>query len=252
MTEAGSRRAILYLLMIVGLILGAAKFNTPSSPEPSPDLGAQEETPWQLSTARESMATGLEVLTHLSQEEAYEIVLLVEQESAKYDLDPFRVLALLIAESHGDVRAVSDAGALGLMQIMPQTGKFIAESLGQSWKGDASLFDAGTNIIYGVWYYHHLLQLFRGNEQAALVAYNWGPEHIRDRIRKGEKLPTIYSSKILAAEASLEREFSNAATSHFREYLGKNNYLAVGEDRSSRSGSSDPDRRLPGDAGEGS
>lgn len=251
--NAGGHRALIYLLAIGALVMGASVLPPEEAEQrlDEQDLVAAGETPWQLKTARDSMASSLDKLTHLDSEEAYEVVLLVEEEAAKYDLDPFRVLALLIAESHGDSQVVSEAGAIGLMQIMPRTGEFIAKSMKKTWRGQDSLFEVETNITYGVWYYHYLLKYFRGDEHAAMAAYNWGPEHIQDRLRKGERLPSVYPSRILAAEASLEREFKDAATSHLRQYFSEPDYLASGDNGPTTSRSGDSDRRLPVDSREG-
>ncbi len=188
-------------------------------PPPAPEV---EEPDWRIEIARESMAHAFVRLTKIELDEARQIVQTAELEAAKYDLDLFRVLAFVVAESWGNPRARSWAGARGLMQIMPATGRRIAAAREEKWRGTKSLYEIDTNISYGVWYYHHLLGIFEGDEQAAIAAYNWGPRHILWRIEKDRPLPEIYPGKVLKAQKKLEREFNREATGRFRQGLREN------------------------------
>ncbi|HUU30057.1 MAG TPA: transglycosylase SLT domain-containing protein [archaeon] len=95
---------------------------------------------------------------------------LIEKNSARYSLDPALVAAVVMQESGGNPRAVSRAGAQGLMQLMPQT----ADSLGI---GD--VFDPEQNIEGGTRYLRNLLDQFEGDEILALAAYNAGPTAVQ-------------------------------------------------------------------------
>jgi soluble lytic murein transglycosylase-like protein len=103
---------------------------------------------------------------------------IISRESDRNDLDPFLVLSVMRVESNFDYMAVSHMSARGLMQIMPRTGGFIASRLGEKYKV-RNLFDVETNIRYGCWYLRHLLNLYDGNLELALSAYNAGPGRIR-------------------------------------------------------------------------
>jgi len=83
-----------------------------------------------------------------------------------YNVKPSLVYAVIDAESHGDPAAISRAGAVGLMQLMPGTSKMYDV---------ANAFDAQSNVDGGVHYLHDLLQRYRGNVPYALAAYNAGP-----------------------------------------------------------------------------
>lgn len=94
--------------------------------------------------------------------------------SVAHHLDPAWVAAVIRCESRFRPRVVSPAGAVGLMQIMPDTGRWIAEQL--SWPDPSAieLQDVETNITLGTWYLRYLLDRFE-TADAALMAYNAGP-----------------------------------------------------------------------------
>jgi soluble lytic murein transglycosylase len=99
----------------------------------------------------------------------------VDRYSAEYDVDPLYILALIREESRFQPDAGSFAGALGLMQIMPATGKSIASSLGISGFNNEMLFDPEKNIKMGTYYIRAQLDNFNQNKYYACGAYNGGP-----------------------------------------------------------------------------
>ena len=92
----------------------------------------------------------------------------------EHALDPALVAAVVRCESRFDTSAVSPVGAVGLMQIMPETGAWIAEQLGISGFEAGQLTQPDLSLRLGVWYLRHLLDRF-GNRSDALRAYNAGP-----------------------------------------------------------------------------
>lgn len=92
----------------------------------------------------------------------------------EYSLDPYLVAALIRSESHFRQSAVSRAGAIGLMQIMPKTGAWIATKIGIDEFTTSALYDPETNIHFGTWYLRYLIDRF-DDVETALTAYNAGP-----------------------------------------------------------------------------
>lgn len=94
--------------------------------------------------------------------------------SRKNNIDPFLVAAIMKNESGFDKKAVSSAGAVGLMQIMPETGRWIAEQMGLENYSDYDLYTTRTNIRMGCWYVGELNHEFKNNMTLVMVAYNAG------------------------------------------------------------------------------
>ena len=94
--------------------------------------------------------------------------------STVHDVDPALVGALVRAESRYRANAVSSKGAIGLMQIMPETGTWIAEQLGIVAFDPSTLVDPDVSLRLGTWYLASLLGRF-GAPRLALQAYNAGP-----------------------------------------------------------------------------
>jgi soluble lytic murein transglycosylase len=99
-----------------------------------------------------------------------------EQAAAKH-LDPALIAAVIFAETKFDART-SPTGALGLMQIEPSTAEFLAKRSGATTFSLADLAHPDTNIAYGSYYLHYLLDRYGGNETLALAAYNGGETNV--------------------------------------------------------------------------
>jgi soluble lytic murein transglycosylase len=99
-----------------------------------------------------------------------------------YRLDPQLVAAVIYQESKFDADAVSSSGAVGLMQLLPETAQGIADRTGGSGWHESDLVDPELNIRYGSWYLRHLLDKY-GKEELALAAYNAGQANV-DRWRE--------------------------------------------------------------------
>ena len=90
------------------------------------------------------------------------------------DLDPALVAAIIYAESRFDAQARSPHGAVGLMQLLPETAAQIARETGGVAFVPADLDDPRVNIRYGCYYLRTVLDQFGGDSVAAIAAYNAG------------------------------------------------------------------------------
>lgn len=87
----------------------------------------------------------------------------------QFSLDPAYVASVVLAESSYDAQAVSSAGAMGLMQIMPSTGEWIAGKFDESFVQE-DLFVPEVNLRYGCWYLRFLLDRLRRQHARRLAA----------------------------------------------------------------------------------
>jgi soluble lytic murein transglycosylase-like protein len=102
---------------------------------------------------------------------------IADRHAETHAINPALVRAVIQAESAWNTRAVSPKGALGLMQLMPETATEL---------GVVDPFDPGQNIQAGVKYLKRLLDRYDGNAELALAAYNAGPGAVD---KYGRKIP---------------------------------------------------------------
>ena len=134
---------------------------------------------------------------------------LINAHSATYELDPALLAAVVYTESRFNPRAVSGAGAIGLMQLLPETAKGIAIRTGGDGFVVSDLYDPELNLRYGSWYLRNLLRHYRGDVRTALAAYHAGPGNVdrwreagegivfpetRAYVEKVERLRRVYAS----------------------------------------------------------
>ncbi len=102
-----------------------------------------------------------------------------------HGLDPFLVTAVIREESRFREDAVSSKGARGLMQLMPETGQWVALKMGMEGFDEDHLHDPKTNIMMGCWYLSHLLESFDDSVPLAVAAYNRGATRVRTWLAEG-------------------------------------------------------------------
>jgi hypothetical protein len=139
----------------------------------------------------------------ISETEAMELSEVILEECSWYGLDPLLVLAVINVESKFQYRAVSPAGARGIMQILPYVGKSLLEEIGLHQPHSLAfqpefLDDPFLNIRLGVYYLHGLRKSFR-NLTHALTAYNMGPTETKNRLENDIELSEKYATLVLAA-----------------------------------------------------
>jgi soluble lytic murein transglycosylase len=104
-----------------------------------------------------------------------------------YDLDAALLAAVIYRESKFDPNARSKSGAIGLMQLLPDTAKGIAIHTGGSKFVVSDLYDPEINVRYGAFYLRRLLRKY-DSERLALAAYNAGQRNVDDWLAAGKDI----------------------------------------------------------------
>jgi hypothetical protein len=107
---------------------------------------------------------------------------IIIEAASRYQVDPTIILAIIKAESNYNPEAVSRAGAVGLMQLMPSTARDL---------GVKDSFNPEQNIHGGVKYFSQLLNKFSGDHALALAAYNAGTQ----KVLKHKGIPPFIETK---------------------------------------------------------
>ncbi len=136
--------------------------------------GVEQEKPQRLENG--SFATELDKAMSMESRGAVGLNIsgdtnsLIKEAAARYQVDPRLVAAVAQTESGGNQEAVSPAGAVGVMQLMPET----AAGLG------VNPYDKRQNIEGGAKYLRQMMDTFGGDVQKAVAAYNAGPQAVKE------------------------------------------------------------------------
>ena len=115
---------------------------------------------------------------------------LLQKHTTAYEIDPLFVAAMIREESRYNADIVSYAGAVGLMQIMPATGRELAGRLKIPRFSKKMLYNPDINIQMGSWYMKSLMNQFDNNHALVAGAYNGGPGRMRRWI-KAKQIPDL-------------------------------------------------------------
>lgn len=182
------------------------------SESPRPHL-AGDKAPREASRSRDLVRIFSIIRSHrpdAAEPEVWRISEVIHEESTKRRLDPLMVLALIRVESRFQTQAVSPAGARGIMQIMPETGKTLAAALGGEHSSLPARFTAESlddpilNLRLGIHYLHDLKNQFQ-NWTATLTAYNFGPGDTWSRIEKNAGLSEEFAMLVINAYERYKR-----------------------------------------------
>lgn len=135
----------------------------------------------------------------------------LREQARRYVINPSLVVALAECESGFQQNAKSEKGALGIMQVMPQTAKLYG------WDGRISLTDPFTNIDFGTVRFADALREVKGNPEQAVWHYHAGPNGVKKILSCGERnwkcLGTEYSKSVRHADCVLGKLARDAGQS---------------------------------------
>jgi soluble lytic murein transglycosylase len=146
----------------------------------------------------------------------------IRNQAAAKHLDPALVAAVIYAETKFDPRT-SPAGAVGLMQLMPETATFLAKRSGATTFATSDLSTPVVNIAYGSYYLRYLLNEYHGDTVLALAAYNGGETNVDNWVRSahadGQRFRVgdipfpetrAYVQRVLTARGEYRKTYSSA------------------------------------------
>ena len=110
----------------------------------------------------------------------------LKRSSAANGLDPYLVASLIRQESEFNPNAVSRANAVGLMQLLPKTGKAVAKEVKLKRFSASQLYTPAVNMQLGTRYFRGMVDKFGGSFEYALAAYNAGSERVDEWLAQGK------------------------------------------------------------------
>lgn len=134
--------------------------------------------------------------TGLGPHEELKLAKVILAEAVRHEMDPLFVLALIKTESTYYNWSKSFAGALGLMQIRPETGEELAGQLKLQWNGEETLLDPYLNVRMGVHYLSRLNKRYNDRD-FSLAAYNVGPGRLDSGLRQNKDPGRGYVNRVL-------------------------------------------------------
>jgi soluble lytic murein transglycosylase len=145
----------------------------------------------------------------------------IRQQASEKHLDPALIAGVIYTETKFQPRD-SAAGAVGLMQVMPQTAQFLAHRSGATTFTTADLVNPQVNIAYGSYYLRYLLNEYHGNMTLALAAYNGGESNVDEWMAQaradGGSLTVAdipfpetraYVTRVLTAQGQYKRKYAS-------------------------------------------
>ncbi len=189
-------KALRYLALL-GMVLGVVSLTSLNfSDEGLHYSGLGFELNWEEERAIELIATHLaEKNALIPDEELREVARTMYNASQRYQVDYRLVLAVMETESNFRHDVVSDAGAIGIMQVMPVVAREFSDEVGIPYRRDV-LHCPHANVRFGVYYLSWLSRHY-DNEYAVLYAYNVGFTRARQNMQRNSEPKTWFTRKVM-------------------------------------------------------
>jgi soluble lytic murein transglycosylase len=140
-----------------------------------------------------------------NQDEVGRLTSVIYSESKKYHYDPLFLVSVILTESTFKKHQISDSGAVGLMQLLPATGRNMAPKVGVAWN-DSTLSQPEDNIKIGSGYLFQYILRYQ-DVKKALVAYNVGETKLRGIEEENRPLPKQFLNRVIATYKELKEKY---------------------------------------------
>jgi soluble lytic murein transglycosylase len=131
------------------------------------------------------------------------------EEATKHNLDPYFVMAVISGESSFNPVAIGPVGEIGLMQIRPTTGAWVAKINKLKWNGEKTLRDPVENIKLGTAYLAWLREKFNRQSQLYLAAYNMGAKSVKRALDRNIR-PKDYPMHVMKRYVAFYRDINSS------------------------------------------
>lgn len=143
----------------------------------------------------------------------------VEQYSEEYDIDKNFIYAVIKTESGFNPDAESDAGAVGLMQLMPIAFEEVSNNIEDNRGLEYSdMYNPEYNIMYGSWYLAYLYDKFNGSYELTIAAYHAGMTEVRSWLDEGILDEDNLNLDNIPSDFSDTRHYINKVINAYKEY----------------------------------
>lgn len=184
------------LLALLGMIVGVVSLTSLNFSDETTYSGLGFELNWEEESAVELIAAHLaEKNALIPDEELREVARTMYDASRRYEVDYRLVLAVMDAESNFRHNVVSDAGAIGIMQVKPVVAREFSDEVGIPYERDV-LHCPHANVRFGVYYLSWLSRHY-DNDYAILYAYNVGYTRARQNMQRSSEPKTGYTRKVM-------------------------------------------------------
>lgn len=186
----------LKFLALLGMLVGVVSLTSLNFSDEIDYSGLGIQLNWGDARAVELIAAHLaEKNALIPDEELREVAKTMYDASRRYDVDYRLVLAVMDAESNFRHDVVSDAGAIGIMQVKPIVAREFSEEVGIPYERDV-LHCPHANVRFGVYYLSWLSRHY-DNEYAVLYAYNVGYTRARQNMQRNSEPKTWFTRKVM-------------------------------------------------------
>lgn len=183
-------------LALLGMIVGVISLTSLNFSDEAAFSGLGFELNWEEERAVELIVAHLaEKNALIPDEELREVARTMYDASRRYEVDYRLVLAVMEAESNFRHDVVSDAGAIGIMQVKPVVAREFSDEVGIPYRRDV-LRCPHANVRFGIYYLSWLSRHY-DNEYAVLYAYNVGFTRARQNMQRHSEPKTGYTKKVM-------------------------------------------------------
>ena len=167
------------IILLLGLLLCAGMLAVFGAYYSSENQRIQSQYAEEAARAKQTIDSKLNAFKNNTAIRSY-----IDEYSAEFHVHPAYIAAIILNESSFRTDATSSVGAMGLMQLLPSSGEWIAPKIGIYDYTDDLLYDGKTNVHMGAWYLNYLSGKFDSDPILVACAYHAGAGNVQSWLSK--------------------------------------------------------------------